>query len=283
MSEDLRAPTPDLRLVTWNVWKRGGDWRRRGEAIARILEDLRPDVVTLQQSWRSYSADQGEDLATRLGLPHRHWWPNAAPPEAQPEDHRVGMALLSRWPLSDPTWRPLPTEAAKARGGRSVAGAIVEHPRCRLPVVTTHLSSDPTGSAERCLEVVAVGKLADQLRRSAAGTGPVVTGDLNAEPDSDEVRRLGGLLTAPAVPGLALVDAWRYAVQAPLGNGASWRQANDYLPWGTVDQRIDYVLVGDGLLPIRVGVAGDGPVPIEDTPAAWASTHCAVWADLCIR
>ena len=30
------------------------------------------------------------------------------------------------------------------------------------------------------------------------------TGDLNAEPGSDQLRLLGGVLTAPAVPGLVL-------------------------------------------------------------------------------
>lgn len=34
---------------------------------------------------------------------------------------------------------------------------------------------------------------------------------LNAEPDADEVRLLCGHNKTPVVPGLVLVDAWRYA------------------------------------------------------------------------
>ena len=45
----------------------------------------------------------------------------------------------------------------------------------------------------------------------SSGLPPIVTGDLNAISESDEVRLLEGFLTEPAVPDLLLVDAWRYA------------------------------------------------------------------------
>jgi hypothetical protein len=48
----------------------------------------------------------------------------------------------------------------------------------------------------------------------------VVTGDLNAEPDADEIRLLGGYKTAPVVPGLVLVDAWSYV--DPMTPGWTW-------------------------------------------------------------
>src|SRR5262249_56769523 len=72
---------------------------------------------------------------------------------------------------------------------------------------------------------------------------PVLTGDLNAEPGSDELRLLGGLLTAPAVPGLVLIDAWRYA--DPGDPGFTWHHRNGYQADSLIpDSRIDYVLVG---------------------------------------
>src|SRR5262249_57588345 len=75
------------------------------------------------------------------------------------------------------------------------------------------------------------------------GRPPVVTGDLNAEPGSDELRLLGGVLTAPAVDGLVLVDAWRYA--APGDPGFTWDHRNGYQSHSVIpDSRIDYILVG---------------------------------------
>ena len=89
---------------------------------------------------------------------------------------------------------------------------------------------------------------------------PVVTGDFNAEPDSDEVRLLGGLLTAPVVPDLVLLDAWRYA--PPGDPGFSWDRRNGYQQYSVIpDSRIDYVLVG---LPKQY------PAPGEDGPPGWA-------------
>jgi endonuclease/exonuclease/phosphatase family metal-dependent hydrolase len=106
----------------------------------------------------------------------------------------------------------------------------------------------------------------------------VVTGDLNAEPGSDELRLLGGVLTAPAVPGLVLVDAWRYA--DPGDPGFTWDHRNGYqadtvLP----DSRIDYILSGlprQGRGKVRwAGLGGTAPVD-----GVWPSDHFAVVADL---
>jgi endonuclease/exonuclease/phosphatase family metal-dependent hydrolase len=107
----------------------------------------------------------------------------------------------------------------------------------------------------------------------------VVTGDLNAEPDADEIRLLGGHKTAPVVPGLVLVDAWSYA--DPLASGWTWDRRNPYVAaTGEPSARIDYVLVG---LPTASGAGrvqsvrliGDRPVD-----GVWPSDHAGVLAEL---
>jgi endonuclease/exonuclease/phosphatase family metal-dependent hydrolase len=106
----------------------------------------------------------------------------------------------------------------------------------------------------------------------------VVTGDLNAEPGSDELRLLGGLLTAPAAPGLVLIDAWRYA--NPGDPGFTWDRRNGYQANSIVpDSRIDYVLVGPhrqgrGRV-LSAGLGGTAPVD-----GVWPSDHFAVVAEL---
>jgi endonuclease/exonuclease/phosphatase family metal-dependent hydrolase len=113
-----------------------------------------------------------------------------------------------------------------------------------------------------------------------AGSGfpPIVTGDLNAEPDSDEVRRLCGHKTAPAWPGLVLVDAWRYA--DTTDRGWTWDRENPHvLSTREPSGRIDYILVG---LPSPSGGAVRLAARIASSPIenVWPSDHAAVLAEL---
>jgi hypothetical protein len=104
-------------------------------------------------------------------------------------------------------------------------------------------SPRPSSSrAVRCQQVAALCRFI--AAHIGPGLPPVITGDLNAEPDADEVRLLGGHKTAPVVPGLVLVDdAWRYA--DPVAPGWTWDRRNPYVAaTGEPSVRIDYVLVG---------------------------------------
>jgi endonuclease/exonuclease/phosphatase family metal-dependent hydrolase len=246
-------------VISWNVWKRGGPWQRRHDLIAATLHDARPDLVTLQQTWFTRDSDQASQLADLLGLPHLVSAPYG-PPASSPE-LEVRLAVLSRWPLREAVSRPLPSDGAR-RLGRIALGAIVDHPIGPVPVVTTHLNSDPSGSADRLREVALVAELTDELGTAAEDRlGPIVTGDLNAEPQSAEVRCLS-----------ALKDVWPAADDGP---GWTWRRENAYLSDGTRSCRIDYILVGPAMGVLGVGLLGAAP-----TDGFWPSTHAAVVADL---
>jgi endonuclease/exonuclease/phosphatase family metal-dependent hydrolase len=182
----------------------------------------------------------------------------------------VGNAVLSRWPVVRHDSLVLP-----GGDGQTVLYAAVAAPDGEVPFFTTHLTSAPSGSALRCDQVRAVARFVADHDRT--GHPPVLVGDLNAEPDSDEIRLLGGHLTAPAVPGLVLLDAWRFAE----GPGWTFARRNPYLAdSGLPDGRIDYVHVGlRGLArtgrPRAARVAGDEPVD-----GVWPSDHFAVVAEL---
>lgn len=58
-----------MRVVTWNLQGRIGDWERRCTAIEAVLADADADVVMLQESWvEPDGATQADLLADRLGL-----------------------------------------------------------------------------------------------------------------------------------------------------------------------------------------------------------------------
>ncbi|GGS12291.1 metal-dependent hydrolase [Streptomyces aureoverticillatus] len=274
-----------MRILTWNVWGRFGPWEQRRKAILAVLRELRPDVVGLQEVWEKDGENLAEWLADELGL-HWTWEPTRAPQWWQRRigDPAVGFgnAVLSRWPVADRAVAQLPPLDETADDGRLVLYARLAAPGQDVPFFTTHLSSPPSASAVRCAQVAALAAFVAE-RRAATGTAfpPVVTGDFNAVPDSDEIRLLGGYRTAPAVPGQVLLDAWEYA--EPGAASATWDAANPYVaPTHDPSCRIDYVHVGPcgpgGLGAVRsVRRAGDGPVD-----GVWPSDHAAVVADLAV-
>lgn len=269
-----------MRIVSWNLWWRHGPWQQRRPAIAATLAEIAPDVCGLQEVWGSASEamaaeNLAAELADRLGL-HWCWASLPVAPHRQAEqgrDLRIGNAVLSRWPILAQAELRLPV--VEGEQPRVALYARLDAPGGPLPFFTTHLTHRPDASAERVAQVRALaGFIAEH------GTGdpypPVVSGDFNAEPDSDELRLIGGLNTAPAVPGLVLVDAWRYA--DPGDPGHSWNRRNDHVGSnGVLDARIDYLLVGlpHGGRLRSAWLAGTAPVD-----GVWPSDHFAVVADL---
>ncbi|MGW0821992.1 endonuclease/exonuclease/phosphatase family protein [Streptomyces sp. NPDC002845] len=279
-----------MRFVTWNVWWRFGPWEERQKALLAVLRELRPDVVGLQEVWEQGGENLARWLADELGM---HWtW--AASDDAAYWQRRVGdtttgigNAVLSRWPVLERAVKPLPALGSEGDGGRLALYARLDAPGHPVPFFTTHLTSATGASALRCQQVTA---LAEFVAEHRGGTGfpPVITGDFNAWPDSDEVRLFGGYRTAPAAPGQVFFDAWEYA--GPAAPWATWDRANPYVAatFGP-NVRVDYIHVGPpgpgGLGHVRaVRLAGDGPVGGVggggDGGGVWPSDHIAVVADL---
>ncbi len=287
-SNELRNPersplreTVPMRVVTWNLWWRFGPWAERQKAVLAVLRDLRPDVVGLQEVWAAGGENLAGWLADELGL-HWTWAPSPAPERWQRRIGEpgvdIGNAVLSRWPVVEREVLRLPVPE-DLDDGRLALYARLDAPGGQVPFFTAHLTSAPHASAVRCRQVAALAAFVADHR---AGTDfpPVVTGDFNAWPDSDEIRVFGGIRTAPAVPGQVFFDAWEYA--DPAAPSATWDHANPYVHPGLGPAaRIDYIHVGgpagpDGSGTVRaVRRAGDGPVD-----GVWPSDHAAVVADL---
>src|SRR5690606_20911119 len=71
---------------------------------------------------------------------------------------------------------------------------------------------------------------------------PIVMGDFNAVPESDEIRLMTGL-APPPVSGQVFYDAWQVAnAHEP---GYTWHRQNPYTAAALEpDRRLDYVFVG---------------------------------------
>ena len=271
MSNPKFGPLVDtrLRVVTWNLWGRGGPWEERLAGIAATLGALDPDVVTLQEVWEEAGGrSQAALLAEALGLQ-----PVFAGRYAI-DDVAMGNAVLSRWPVDAVETRSLPAPPEREEL-RNVVRVDIDGPRGRLRVFTTHLNWKFDESDVRQDQVRAV---AEFVAETAGGeVPPILAGDFNAVPDSDEIRMLTGRATVP-VPGLVFQDAWEMAGDG--GPGFTWVNAN---PWARADlepdRRIDYVFAG---FPRRGGVGhvvacGLAGAPVDGLSP---SDHLAVVADL---
>ena len=210
---------PDsLRLATWNTWWRHGDLEARSPAIAATLRAVAPDVIGLQELC-SREPDQPTWLRDELG------YHLATAPGGEDDRFTVVNGIASRWPIADSGWAFL--DVGSAPKHRSVVWAEIATPFGPWDVFTTHLSHGFDQSAQRCRQLDEIVQLVDDRRTADPDRllPPVLVGDLNAVPDSDEIRRLTGRSAGP-VPGLVFSDAWELVGD---GSGETFAGSNPYV------------------------------------------------------
>lgn len=258
-----------LRVMTWNVWWRYGPWEERSPAIEKTLREVDADLIALQEVWGEGENNFAAELGAKLGLEHAY--------EARKIRKGIGFgnAVLSRWPIVRTAVRHLPA-LADADEQRLVMMAEVDGPRGPLQLFCTHLNYRLGHSHVRQRQNAAIARFVADNVRSAFP--PIVCGDFNAAPDTDEMRMLAGQTTCP-VDGLVFRDAWRDAGDG--GPGLTWDKVNPFAAAELeTDQRIDYVLVG------QPGERGAGHVVScevrgnEPVDGVWPSDHLAVVAEL---
>ena len=259
-----------LRVLTLNIWNLAGDWRARRHAVVAVIRRHEPDVVCLQEVVKNDRGNQAAWLAEALG----GWsWTYAGEPVAGGPD-LFGNAVLSPSPLDGTGSARLPHQPDDHEVQR-----VVVHARTRgVDVFSTHLSWQLHDAALRERQVVELVRFVEARTDPAAPVGPVVAGDLNAEPDSTAVRYLCGLA---AIDGAStyLQDAWRLAGDG--GPGLTWDNANPHAARDQEpDRRLDYVFSGlhgpdGGGRPLECHVVADQPVD-----GVWPSDHYGVLAVL---
>jgi endonuclease/exonuclease/phosphatase family metal-dependent hydrolase len=276
---DERQPDQAMKVATWNLWWRFGEWDQRLPAIRSVLGAARPDICGLQEVWLDGDRNLADELAGELGL-HAVWVRSP-----QPERWHIRLpgckadianAILSRWPVAERTELRLPP-GRSGDASRTALVCVIDSPHGRVPVATTQLTSAPWDSATRCDQVRT---LVEALATRASEDHPaIMLGDLNAEPDSDEVRLLCGHKTAPARDRFVLVDAWRYASSTAVP--WTWDRRNPHVR-STMEpsSRIDYVLVGPPHEHRRGSVRSIRRIGATPVRGVWPSDHAGLLAAL---
>jgi len=205
-----------LELMTYNI--------RVGieTDLARIAAAIRavgvPDVLAMQEigvRWNmGEHVDQPAVIARAIGLEH-HTFAGALTDE---RGGQFGIALVSRYPLTDVSFEQLPRERDEQR---VLLSARLESPT-PVRLLNTHLS---VHEPERLLQAQRVAAVA------AAITGPVIVlGDLNDRPGTQVITAARG----------DLVDCFD-----STGEGAP-----ETFSVADPHRRIDYILCGGPLTPV---------------------------------
>lgn len=283
-----------VRVATLNLWNRSGPWEQRLPLIRTEIERLAPDLLGLQEALRlGDRPDRAGDLppAGAAGVSADQCAEVGAGLFAQVAYGRAwdmggglsfGNGLLSRFPIAEHAVFELPgTETGETR---CLLYALVEHPLGPLPVFVTHLNWKLHHGATRLRQVQCVfDRIKTLCPIDDSRLPPILMGDFNAEPDSDEIRFLRGLSTVDG-RSVYMADAWQYAGQGP---GFTFDRDNRFAALAhEPPRRIDYVFVRgpDRHLrgePIRTFLAFDQPVPGPDGPI-WPSDHFGVVSDLVV-
>jgi len=258
-----------LRVMTWNLWWHFGPWEQRQRLLVDTIRSVDPDVVCLQEVWSDESADQLDDLAGALGLETVRTDPVFYSGQS------FGNAVMSRWPIERIADEVLPRSDGQPSHRRVVA-AVVDTPFGRWPFASTHLDHRFDRSADRVAQIVRLMERAHEWRGDPAADLPLIVGaDLNAVPDTDEVRTATG--RSAGVDGIVFSDVWDQVGEGP---GHTWLRDCPYSAdsaWP--NRRLDYLLVswprpkptGN---PIRTWTVGR-----RDAGDVWPSDHLGVVAD----
>jgi endonuclease/exonuclease/phosphatase family metal-dependent hydrolase len=238
-----------VTVLSLNIWNYRGGWAARRERIARVIREIAPDVVGLQEVRRdpryARGIDQAAQLARLTGLRHvyapamRYWrWPRV----------EEGLALLTPHSIPRHTIIPLRWDSAdRADPNRRIA----LHVTLALPgspmldCWVTHLNQRPP------MRDVSAAALGEAVRASAS---PLLMGDFNAHPESATIAML---------QDNRFWDMWR--TSHPDDPGFTY-------PAEAPVERIDYLFAGPGWTVERMERIGIGSRALSD--------HCGLLAVL---
>ena len=261
-----------LSILTLNIWHNAGPWEERLLRIREWIDRLDPDLIAFQEVLVGEGFDQAREI---VGEGRYHVDYLRASDFWLDREYTFGNAVASRWPIVARQELALPDRGDGET--RSALTVEIEAPVGLISFTCTHLHWRFHHGATREAQVVA---LCDQVlgSRRRGGFPPIIAGDFNAEPDSDEIRFMTG---GHSIDGRSVYfhDAWRIAGER--GQGATWSNRNPHTRASLEpDRRIDYIFTGYALQG-GVGLLKRCRVVCDDEKnGVWPSDHFGVFAEL---
>jgi endonuclease/exonuclease/phosphatase family metal-dependent hydrolase len=239
----------NLTVANWNIWGKSANYESRLPDILNTLRSVNADVVGLVEVFKDGSELQVEALAHELGYPH---WDYAAihdDPENEKAGTPWGVGVLSRYPLNDRL------ELLQPNPDSYFALPAV------LLITTVDSSFGPFDFAVICewgLSWSGYGVTGTTDRhdayqafttalsdRSEKRLAPILLGDFNTPPDTDDIRKLTGKIPHDSY-AMSFLDTW--ALQHGVEGGWTFDGTSNahlrHRPFGK--HRIDYIMTGTG-------------------------------------
>jgi beta-glucosidase len=228
-------------------------WERRQKLVVEQLDNLRPDVLALNEIDMPTESARWLQRVSRERLGLRYSLLQQSQVNALSEIG--GQALLVRFPVVESAnldYRSLDRVAQVAR--LDVDGTLVD-------VYVTHLQAGGDQEADRQVQVERLLRWIDS--RDDIGAR-VICGDFNATPEAPSVREMAARFqSVQSAPTASTLNT------PPEKRGSDWRP---------LSKCIDYIWVGGSLTVQGSGLCFDRPH--ADDPGLWPSDHVGVWADL---
>jgi endonuclease/exonuclease/phosphatase family metal-dependent hydrolase len=273
-----------LRVGTLNIWNRSGPWPERLSLICEELARRDIGILGLQEVLRLAGPDgagssQADEIAEGCGVEYQSAFAQGSELGGGLE---FGNAILSRYPIIESQSLLLP--ATTGVTGRCVLYALVDTPWGALPVFNTHLSWELHKSKERIEQVqTLVSYVFEHAPLSKKTLPPVVMGDFNAEPESDEIRYMKGLATIDG-RSVYFADAWSYGAPRDSGDvapGYTFDRKNAYAAAAhEPPRRIDYLFVRGPDRKFRGEPLSTELAFCDARDGVWPSDHFGVVTDL---
>lgn len=281
----------NLRVVTLNFWGTEAPLDRRIALAVRQLKALDVDVVCMQEV-RPMNGHAGrttaEVIADELGMAAHY----AVAVSWKDGDHaklpagQEGLAIIAKT-IHDA--RALPLPEPRVADARLLLSAQIATDGGPIWIHTTHLHYRLDDGVAREQQVLAIDEEIRKFGRGNTDSPQILCGDMNAVPDSDEMRFLRGLTTLGG-RRTHFQDAWLRLHREPLpaegpAQGITWSAENPLtrpLRSLDIDRRIDYVYVTSRKKDGRATVHDCRVVLTdrEDPDGICASDHYGVLADV---
>lgn len=174
---------PRLRVLTYNIHHgQGTDGKFDYARLAKIITDLNPDVVALQEVDRQTQRASGLDQAARLGelTGLRHAFGNAM----YFSGGKYGEAILSRFPMDDIKAYRLPFRSGQEPRCALAARIRPDNGLPEFIFVGTHLCHQSQKTRTEQAQRI------NRLFSADGGLPVILAGDLNARPGSDPMKVL---------------------------------------------------------------------------------------------
>ena len=228
-----------LKALTLNIWNKQGDWPQRLPLIRRELARLDAHIVALQEVLHldgddTVGGNQAREIADGLGyyVAFASAWHIGG-------GLQFGNAVLSRWPIVASSAFQLPGEPGEET--RGLLHVELDAPFGRVPVFNTHLDWEFHKGFVREQQVRFIVEQVTRLAPVGEKFPPILLGDFNAEPCSDEIRWLGGYTTRL---GRSVYFADCFGVAGDGSPGYTYARSNRLAASAhEPNRRIDYVFV----------------------------------------